>query len=46
MELNQAIDNDEVGKQLTRVQEQLDETIDTEKQRRALGGQYHKCLGN
>lgn len=45
LELNQAIDNDEVGKQLTRVQEQLDETIETEKQRRALGGQYHKCLG-
>jgi uncharacterized protein YPO0396 len=44
LELNQAIDNDAVGKQLTRVQEQLDETVAIEKQRRTLGGQYHKCL--
>lgn len=44
LELNQAIDNDEVGQQLTRVQHQLEEAIRTENQRRALSGQYHKCL--
>lgn len=44
LELNQAIDNDEVGQQLTRVQQQLEETTRTENQRRALSGQYHKCL--
>jgi uncharacterized protein YPO0396 len=42
--IKQAIDNDAVGKQLTRVQEELDATIETERQRRALAGQYHKCL--
>lgn len=43
--LKQAIDNDEVGKQLTRVQEELDDTIGMERQRRVLAGQYQKCLG-
>jgi uncharacterized protein YPO0396 len=42
--LKQAIDNDEVGKQLTRVQEELDITIEMERQRRALAAQYQKCL--
>lgn len=45
LELNQAIDNDEVGKKLTSVQKQLDEAIETERQRRVLAGQYQKCLG-
>lgn len=44
LELKQAIDNDEVGQQLTRVQQQLEETIRNENQRRALCGQYQKCL--
>jgi uncharacterized protein YPO0396 len=42
--LKQTIDNDEVGKQLTHVQKELDTTAETERQRRALAGQYEKCL--
>lgn len=45
LELSQAIDNDKVGQQLRRVQQELDATIETERQRRALAGQYQKCLG-
>jgi uncharacterized protein YPO0396 len=44
-DLKQTIANDEVGKQLTRVQEELDAAIETERQRRLLAGQYQKCLG-
>lgn len=43
--LAQAIENDEVGKQLTRVQEELDATTEAEQQRRLLADQYQKCLG-
>jgi uncharacterized protein YPO0396 len=43
-DLKQSIANDKVGQQLTRVQEELDETIETERQRRVLAGQYQKCL--
>ncbi|HWE94075.1 MAG TPA: SbcC/MukB-like Walker B domain-containing protein [Tepidisphaeraceae bacterium] len=43
-DLKQTITNDEVGKQLTRVQEELDAIIETEKERRALAVQYHECL--
>ena len=42
--LKQAIDNDAVGKELMRVQTELDLMIESEKQRRALAGQYQNCL--
>ena len=43
--LKQSIANDKVGQQLTRVQEELDDTIEAERQRRVLAGQYQKFLG-
>ena len=42
--LKQSIAADEVGKELTRVQDELDTTTSTEKQRRALASQYQECL--
>lgn len=42
--LKQAIESDEVGKELTRVQEQLDATAKAEQQRKALSVPYHVCL--
>lgn len=43
-ELRQAIDNDEVGKQLARVQELLQATIQIEANCRAVAAEYQKCL--
>ena len=42
--LKQAIDNDEVGKELTRVKAELNTVRETERQRRALASQYQTCL--
>jgi len=42
--LAQVIENDEVGKQLTHVQEELDVTIKTEQQRLFLAGQYQQYV--
>lgn len=42
--LKQAIANDEVGQELTRVKDELDTVTKTEQQRRTLAGQYQKCL--
>lgn len=42
--LKQTIDNDEVGKQLSRVQDELDTATETEWHRHVLSGQYQKCL--
>lgn len=42
--LTQAIENDEVGKQITRVQEELDTTINIAGQRRLLAAQFQKVL--
>jgi uncharacterized protein YPO0396 len=42
--IQQAIDNDEVGKQLAKVQEELDAANSQENTRRALSTQYHNAL--
>jgi len=42
--IKQAIDNDEVGKQLTRIREELDVATETERQRRTLAKQYQAYL--
>jgi len=45
LELSQAIDNDKVGQQLRRVQQELDATVLLEKQRRERAGEHQKHLG-
>ena len=42
--LKQAIDNDEVGKELTRIQEELNSVRQSEQQRRSLAKQYQSCI--
>ena len=42
--IQQAIDNDEVGKQMAKVQEELDLANSQENNRRALSSQYHNAL--
>jgi len=42
--LKQAITNDEVGKELERVQGELDAATKMEQERKSLAGQYQKCL--
>ena len=42
--IQQAIDNDEVGKQLAKVQEELETANSQENNRRALSSQYHASL--
>jgi len=42
--IQQAIDNDEVGKQLAKVQEELEAANSQENTRRALSSQYHASL--
>ena len=42
--LKQAIDNDEVGKELRRVQAELKAIRETEQRRRVLASQYQTCL--
>ncbi|MEK7782001.1 MAG: ATP-binding protein [Verrucomicrobiota bacterium] len=42
--IQQAIDNDEVGKQLAKVQEELETANSQENTRRALSSQYHASL--
>ena len=42
--IQQAIDNDEVGKQLAKVQDELDSANSQENNRRALSSQYHNAL--
>jgi uncharacterized protein YPO0396 len=42
--IQQAIDNDEVGKQLAKVQEELEEANSQENNRRALSTRYHNAL--
>ena len=42
--LKQAITNDEVGKELERVQGELNTAVKMEQERKSLAGQYQKCL--
>jgi uncharacterized protein YPO0396 len=42
--LKQAIESDEVGQQLSRVQDDLNTTAEIERQRRVLANQYQQCL--
>ncbi len=44
--LKQAIDNDEVGKELTRIQEELNSVRESERQRRSLASQYQSCIAD
>jgi uncharacterized protein YPO0396 len=42
--IQQALDNDEVGQQLRKVEEELSQTIKEETRRRELGQEYHSSL--